>query len=43
MIKDAKRERKMADLSGVKGEWLEPLLKDFGFKKGRARRGGAEF
>lgn len=33
--KYTKKGAKFVDLDAVKGEWLQPLLKDFGFKKGK--------
>lgn len=35
MVRETRRTGKFVDLGKVKSEWLQPLLRDFGFKRGR--------
>jgi len=41
MIRYTRKTGKFMELGAVKSEWLEPLLRDFGFKRGRIAAGGA--
>ena len=36
VIRYTMKQKKFAALPGVKSDWLDPLLKDFGFKRSRA-------
>ncbi|KAL1409519.1 hypothetical protein Q8F55_003502 [Vanrija albida] len=38
MIRDARKNRKILKLGTAKSEWLEPLLKDFGYRRSHGRR-----